>query len=227
VTSGSSAPNKPPLTPAPTPAERRRRKARRAWIPTIIIGAVIVIAIVVVVLVQIAGVGRVPSAVGDSTFNIAGLRAINGAADVQVDVRTPLSAASVGLPANATRSFGPYDGIELEVDLVGSSGKKMIFVDRMTVVTRNGRVTSITTKTSGSGYLFLRAQLASLSVLGFGTKQMAKFQNAMPDGAGDAHSYFTLPFGVGNALGVPTAVRVSCAGPKGCMITTTTTLHTK
>ena len=215
---------KPPLTPA----ERRRRKERRAWIPTIVIGGVILIAIVAAVLFQVGGLGRLVSPPpGNSKFNIAGLRVIDGAADVQIDVRKPLSAKSVGLPANSSKTFGPFNSIELEVDLTGPSGEKRIFVDSMHVVTRNGLVTSISTSTHDYGYLFIRTQLASLNVLGLTPQQMAEFANTMPNGAGDAHSYFKLPFGTGNALGVPTAVTVSCAGPKGCTVATKTTLLTK
>jgi hypothetical protein len=133
----------------------------------------------------------------------------------------------VGLPANSSKTFGPFNSIELEVDLTGPSGEKRIFVDSMHVVTRNGLVTSISTSTHDYGYLFIRTQLASLNVLGLTPQQMAEFANTMPNGAGDAHSYFKLPFGTGNALGVPTAVTVSCAGPKGCTVATKTTLLTK
>jgi hypothetical protein len=223
VTSPDSRNEKPALTLE----ERRRRKARRAWIPTIVIGAIIVVAIVVAVVVQVSGVAKVPTVAGDSKFNIAGLRVIDGAADVQIDVRKPLSAASVGLPANSSKTFGPFDTIELEVDLVGTSGVEKIFVDSMHVETRNGQVTSISTSTTDSGYLFIRTQLSSLNVLGLTAKQMADFENAMPNGAGGPSSHFSLPFGSGNALGVPTAVRVSCAGAKGCTVSTKTTLHTK
>ena len=224
MTSGPTAPEKPKLTPA----ERRRRKERRAWIPTIIIAGLIAVAIVVAVVFQVTGAGELISPPpGNSKFNIAGLRVINGAADVQIDVRKPLTAKSVGLPANSSRTFGPFDTIALEVDLTGTTGEKRIFVDSMHVVTRDGLVTSISTSTHDFGYLFIRTQLTSLNVLGLTTKQMAEFQDAMPNGAGDANSYFKLPFGTGNALGVPTAVTVSCAGPKGCTVATKTTLLTK
>lgn len=223
MTSDPTRKAKPPLTPA----ERRRRKARRAWIPTIVIAGLIVVAVVVAVLVQVSGVSKVPTVTGNSKFNIAGLRVINGAADVQIDVRGPLSAASVGLPANSSRTFGPFDTIELEVDLVGTSGVERIFVDSMKVVTKHGKVTSISTSTTDSGYLFIRTQLASLDVLGLTPAQMANFENAMPNGAGGPDSHFSLPFGTGNALGVPTAVRVSCDGAKGCTVSTKTTLLTK
>ena len=223
MTSRNTRVQKPTLTPE----ERRKRKARRAWIPTIVIGVIIVVAIVVAVVVQVSGITKVPTASGDSKFNIAGLRVINGAADVQIDVRKPLSASSVGLPANSSKTFGPFDSIQLEVDLVGASGVEKIFVDSMHVVTRHGQVTSISTSTTDSGYLFIRTQLASLNVLGLTTKQMADFENAMPNGAGGPKSHFSLPFGTGKALGVPTAVRVSCAGAKGCTVATKTTLLTK
>jgi hypothetical protein len=223
VTPTETPGKKPPLTLE----ERRRRKARRAWIPTIVIAGLIVVAIVVAVLVQVSGITKVPTVAGDSKFNIAGLRVINGAADVQIDVRKPLTAASVGLPANSSKTFGPFDTIELEVDLVGTSGVEKIFVDSMHVVTKGGLVTSISTSTTDSGYLFIRTQLASLGVLGLTAKQMADFENSMPNGAGGPSSHFSLPFGTGNALGVPTAVNVSCAGAKGCTVSTRTTLPTK
>jgi hypothetical protein len=214
--------------PALTPEERRRRKARRAWIPTIVIGAIIVAAIAAAVLFQASGIFRaVTPSSGDSKFNIAGLRVIHGSADVQIDVRKPLRAKSVGLPANATRTFGPFDGIQLEVDLVGPHDTESIFVDKMRVVTRGGLVTSISTSTTSSGYLFIRSQIASLQVLGLTPTQTANFENEMPNGAGGPTSHFNLPFGTGSALGIPTAVRVSCAGPKGCTVSTNTTLLRK
>jgi len=49
----------------------------------------------------------------------------------------------------------------------------------------------------------------------------------MPNGAGGPTSHFDLPFGTGTALGIPTAVRVSCAGPAGCTVSTNTTLLRK
>jgi hypothetical protein len=214
--------------PALTPEERRRRKARRAWIPTIVIGALILIAIGAALYYQSSGAGKVVAlSSANSKFNIAGLKVINGAADVQIDVRHPLIAKSVGLPDNSTRTFGPFDGIQLEVDLVGVHDTESIFVDSMHVVTRNGYVTTISTSTTNSGYAFIRDQLASLDVLGLTTTQMADFENSMPDGAGGPKSYFTLPFGTGTALGIPTTVKVSCAGPKGCTVATKTTLKNK
>jgi hypothetical protein len=189
-----------------------------------VIAGVIVVVIVVALLVQASGVFKPVTASGDSKFNIAGLKVINGAADAQIDVRKPLTAKSVGLSANSNRSFGPFDGIELEVDLVGTTGTKRIFVDSMRVVTRDGYVTSISTTTHDFGYLFIRSQISSLNVLGLTTRQMTEFENAMPNGVGDEHSYFSLPFGTGNALGVPTSVTIGCAGPKGCTVTTHTTL---
>jgi hypothetical protein len=224
VTSAPDKPKKPTLTPQ----ERRRRKARRAWIPTIVIGVIIVATIAAAVLFQASGVFRpVTPSSGDSKFNIAGLRVIHGSADVRIDVRKPLSAKSVGLPANATRTFGPFDGIQLEVDLVGPHDTESIFVDKMRVVTHDGLVTAISTSTTNSGYLFIRSQLASLQVLGLTASQTANFENAMPNGAGGPTSHFDLPFGTGTALGIPTSVRVSCAGSKGCTVSTNTTLLRK
>jgi hypothetical protein len=216
----TDAPNKPALTPA----ERRRRKERRAWVPTFVIAGVILVAIIAAVLFQVAGVGKlINPPTGTSKFDISGVKVVNGAADALVDVRKTLAAKTVGLPANASRTVGPFDGIELEVDLIGTHGTKRLFVDSMTVVTRNGAVTSISTATHDYGYLFIRSQLTALSVLGLTSKQMAEFQNAMPNGAGDATSHFNLPFGTGDALGVPTAVTVGCDGAKGCTVSTRTT----
>jgi hypothetical protein len=212
-----------PETPTLTPAEQRRRKERRAWIPTFVIAGVILAAIIVAVLLQVLGVGKLVGApTSPSKFDISGVKVVNGAADALIDVRKPLTAKSVGLPANASETVGPFDGIELEVDLIGTHGTKRLFVDSMTVVTRNGAVTSISTSTRDTGYLFIRTQLTALNVLGLTTKQMVEFQNAMPDGAGDANSHFRLPFGTGNALGVPTAVTVGCDGGNGCTISTKT-----
>lgn len=222
----TSAP--PTKKPALTPAEKRRRKARRAWIPTIVIGILIIVAIVTAVFFQASGINKtITPPAGNSKFNIAGLKVINGAADVQIDVRKPLTAASVGLPADSSRTFGPFNDIALEVDLTGSPGQARLFVDTMHVVTSHGYVTSIGTDTTDSGFLFIRTQLSSLSDLGLTTKQMADFENAMPNGAGGPDSHFSLPFGTGNALGVPTAVNVSCNGAKGCTVSTKTTLLTK
>jgi hypothetical protein len=214
--------------PSLTPAEKRKRKARRAWIPTIVIGVIILVAIGTALGLQAAGVFKVTTPVaGDSKFNIAGLKVINGAADAQIDVREPLSAASVGLPANSSKTFGPFNTIQLEVDLVGKHGTASIFVDSMHVITRGGHVISVSTSTTNSGYLFLHNQLESLSDLGLSQTQMANFENAMPNGAGGPTSHFSLPFGTGTALGVPTTVNVRCDGAKGCTVSTKTTLLTK
>lgn len=222
----SSAPpveKKAPLTPA----ERRRRKQRRAWIPTIVIGAVILVAVVTAISLNAAGVFRVTKPVaGDSKFNIAGIKVIDGAADVQIDVRKPLSTAKVGLPADSKKTFGPFNGVELQVDLVGKTGIQSIFVDSMRVTTGNGFVTSLATTTTGSGFSFIHNQLESMTGLGLTTAQMARFEDAMPNGAGGPSSHFSLPFGTGNALGVPTTVDVRCAGANGCTVTTKTTLLT-
>ena len=192
------------------------------------IGAVIVIAVVVAVLCRASGVGTGGKApAGNSKCSMAGLRVINGTADAQVDVREPLSAESIGLPANSSKTFGPFVGIQLEVDFIGTHGTESLFVDSMRVTTRHGAVTSITTSAHDYGFLFIRNQLQSLSVLGLTTRQMADFENSMPAGAGGANSYFHLPFGVGTALGIPTAVTVACAGPQGCTVATNTTLRQK
>jgi len=223
VTSAPSLKEKPKLTPE----ERRRRKERRAWIPTLVIGGVILVAIIGAVLFQVSGLGKVtPPPVGNSKFNLAGIRVINGAADAQVDVRKPLKAASVGLPADSSKTFGPFSNIKLEVDLVGVHGTASVFVDSMHIVTRHGFVTSISTSARDFGYSFIHDQLVSYSVLGVTNQQMAAFENAMPNGAGGPNSHFTLAVGDGNALGIPTHVVVSCAGAKGCTVATTTTLRT-
>jgi hypothetical protein len=216
-----------PATERPklTPEERRRRKARRAWIPTVVIGGIIVVAIAGAIAFQVSGLGRVtPPAAGDSKFNLAGIRVINGAADAQLDVRKPIKAASVGLPANSSKKFGPFNNIALEVDLVGIHGTASIFVDSMHIVTQNGYVTWVSTTTRNNGYSFIHSQLDSYSVLGVTSGQLAAFENAMPNGAGDPDSHFTLAVGDAEALGVPTHVTVSCAGAKGCTVSTITTL---
>jgi hypothetical protein len=211
-----------------TPLERRRRKERRAWIPTVIIGGLIVVAVAVAVVIQIAGFGKiVPPAPGDSTFNLAGLRVINGSADAQVDVRTPLAAASVGLPKNADKKFGPFGNVPLELDLVGTGGTESIYVDSMRVLTHNGSVVSISTTTHNTGYAFIHDQLESYTVLGVTPEQLAAFENAMPNGAGGPTSHFRLAVGDGNALGVSTHVTVACEGVKGCTVATTTDLPQK
>lgn len=211
--------------PKLTPAERRRRKERRAWIPTVIIGGIILLAIAGAVIFQATGLGKVinPPA-GDSKFNIAGIHVINGAADAQVDVRKPLKAAAVGLPANTRKTFGPFSNIKLEVDLVGTHGTASIFVDSMHIVTQDGLVTSVSTTTHDYGFTFIHDQLVAYSVLGITTQQMAAFSNAMPNGAGDPDSHFKLAVGDAEALGVPTHITVSCDGPKGCTVATTTVL---
>jgi hypothetical protein len=216
-----------PPKQAPTPAERRRRKARRAWIPTVVISAVIAAAVVTAVLLHSANLGRVPAVpTGNSKFTIAGLRVVDGAADAQLDVRKPISAASVGLPGNTVKTFGPFDNIELEVDLTGIHGTASIFVDTMKVATHGGVLTTLSTRTRTDGFAAIHNQLESLTALGLTNLQLAAFENAMPDGAGSPTSHFALVVGVGTALGVPTRIAVSCADAKGCEVTTTTTLRT-
>jgi hypothetical protein len=212
--------------PKLTPKERRRRKERRAWIPTIVIAGVILVAIGGAAFFQASGIGKpVQETGGDSKFNLAGIRVINGAADAQVDVRKPLKAASVGLPADSSKTFGPFSNIKLEVDLVGDHGTASIFVDSMRIVTHHDAVTSISTTIHDFGYTFIHDQLVDYSVLGITPQQLAAFEDAMPNGAGDPDSHFTLAVGDGDALGVPTHVTVSCDGANGCTVGTTTALQ--
>jgi hypothetical protein len=211
--------------PKLTAVERRRRKERRAWIATGIIGGIIALVIAGAVIFQASGIGKpVHETSGDSKFNLAGIRVINGAADAQVDVRKPLRASSVGLPDDSSRTFGPFSSIKLQVDLVGDHGTASIYVDSMHIVTNHGDVTSISTTIHDFGYTFIHDQLVDYSVLGISSQQLAAFENTMPNGAGGTDSHFTLAVGDGNALGVPTRVVVSCDGPKGCSVTTKTVL---
>jgi hypothetical protein len=221
VTSAPSPDERPKLTAA----ERRSRKQRRAWIPTIIIAGIILVVIAGAVVFQASGIGKtVHETSGDSKFNLAGIRIINGAADAQVDVRKPLKASSVGLPDDASKMFGPFSGIKLEVDLVGVHRTASIYVDSMHIVTSHGAVTSLSTTIHDFGYAFIHSQLVDYSVLGITPQQLAAFENTMPNGAGGPGSHFTLPVGDGDALGVPTRVVVSCDGAKGCTVTTKTVL---
>jgi hypothetical protein len=208
-----------------TPEERRRRKARRAWIPTVVIAGVILVVIAGAAVFQASGIGKaVHETSGDSKFNLSGTRVINGAADAQVDVRKPLKAATVGLPANSSKTFGPFSGIKLQVDLVGDHGTESIFVDSMRIVTSRGAVTSISTTIHDYGFSFIHDQLVDDEVLGITPRQLATFENTMPDDAGGPDSHFSLTVGDGDALGVPTRVTVSCKGAQGCTVATTTVL---
>ena len=222
-------PDEPPKSSSAklTPEERRRRKQRRAWIPTIVIVGVIAVAIAAAAFFQASGIGKpVHETSNDSKFNLSGIRAINGAADAQVDVRKPPSAASVGLPANSSTTIGPFTGITLEVDFVGDHGTETIFVDSMRIATSHGSVTSISTTIHDFGYTFIHDQLIDYSVLGISPQQLAAFEDAMPNDAGGPRSHFTLAVGDGDALGVPTHVIVSCDGAKGCTVGTNTVLPT-
>jgi hypothetical protein len=211
-----------------TPAERRRRKQRRSWIPTVVILGVIIAAIAAAGAFQATNPGvdpKVPA--GNSSFTLAGLKVVDGAADAQLNVRKPITSASVGLPTNSTKTFGPFSSIALEVDLTGTHGVASIFVDTMKVVTKDGVLRTISTRTHSYGYSDIHNQLQTFTALGITNLQLAAFQNAMPDGVGGPTSHFSLAVGTGSALGVPTHVTVSCNGAKGCDVTTTTTLLTK
>ena len=211
--------------PKLTAQERRRRKQRRAWIPTVIIAGIIALVIAGAAIFQASGIGKpVHQTTADSKFNLAGIRVIDGAADAQVDVRKPLKAAAVGLPADSSKTFGPFSDIKLEVDLVGDHGTASIFVDSMHIVTNHGAVTSISTTIHDFGFTFIHDQLVDYSALGISPQQLAKFEDAMPNDAGGPDSHFTLAVGDGEALGVPTRVVVSCDGAKGCTVATTTVL---
>ena len=226
MTDAPTPDERPKSTPPKlTAQERRRRKQRRAWIPTVIIAGIIALVIAGAAFFQLSGIGKtVHQTTADSKFNLAGIRVIDGAADAQVDVRKPLTAASVGLPADSNRKFGPFSDIKLEVDLVGEHGTESIFVDSMHIVTSHGFVTSISTTIHDFGYTFIHDQLVDYAVLGISPQQLAAFENTMPNGAGGPDSHFTLAVGDGDALGVPTHVTVSCDGTKGCTVGTTTVL---
>lgn len=211
--------------PKLTPEERRRRKARRAWIPTAVIGGLIAIAIVIAIVVQSSGSGKpVVEHAGDTNFTKAGIAEVTKTADAQIDVRGPRQASIVSLPANGSKTFGPFNGIAAELDLVGSHGIDSVFVDSFTVTTRNDYLRSITTQSREFDFADLHNQLDAEAVLGITNAQMARFENAMPVGAGGPTSFFRLDVGTGHDLGVPTAISVVCAGPKGCDVRTVTTL---
>jgi hypothetical protein len=211
-----------------TPAERARRRARRAWIPTGVIAILILAAVVIALTFQRIGADKaVVEKAGDSRFDTAGLAEIIKTADVQIDVRGPRKASAVGLPSNGTTKIGPFSNIATELDLVGTGGLDSIFVDSLQLTTRKDYITSIVTKTGEYDYTDLHNDLVADEVVGISTKQMGAFLNAMPDGAGGPDSYFALDVGTGTALGVPTDLKVRCNGPKGCTVTTTTTLAQK
>lgn len=212
-----------------TPQERERRKKRRAWIPTGIIGGLIVIAIVVAIAVQNTGSGKpIVLKPGDTIFNKAGVAAMQKDADAQIDVQGPRRASAIDLPANGSTRFGPFPGISAELDLVGTHGTiQSLFVDSFRVTTRDDYITTISTTALEFGFAEIHEQVEEESIVGITTNQMAAFENAMPVGAGGPNSFFTLSIGTGTALGVPTTVTVKCSGPKGCAVTTVTRLQTK
>jgi hypothetical protein len=215
--------------PKLTPQERARRKKRRAWIPTAIIGGLIVIAVVIALAIQNSGTGKtVVEKPGDTVFSTAGMTAMSKDADAQIEVRGPRQASAIDLPANCSTKFGPYPGISTELDLVGTGGGiQSLFVDSFRVTAKNDYLTTISTTTKEFGFTAIHDQLQAESVVGISAKQFAAFQNAMPAGAGGPDSHFTLAVGTGRALGVPTKVSVSCDGAKGCTVSTVTTLQQK
>ena len=212
-----------------TPQERARRKARRAWIPTAVIGVLIVVAIIVAITVQNSGTGKpVVLEPGDTVFNAAGIAKMQKDADAQIDVRGVRSASAVHLPANGNSKFGPFPGISAELDLVGVHGTiQSLFVDSFRVITKNDSIAKITTTAQEFSFTGIHNQVQEESVVGITPKQVAAFENAMPVGAGGPASHFHLKVGTGMALGVPTTVAVACDGPKGCTVTTVTTLQTR
>lgn len=215
--------SKPPLTLA----EKRARKKRRAWIPAIIAAGVIIAIVVVAISLQSAGVFKVykPNE-SDSKFGPAGTRQVQGATDAQIDVRGIRSAASLQLPDNTHRTFGPYS-LPLEVDLIGKAGTESNFVQTMTVVTTGGVLASVSTKTDAAGFSDIHGAIYGDQDFGFTNAELAAFQNKLPASVDEGTAHFTLVLGTGNELGVPTRVWVTCAGAKGCEVYTTTTLRTK
>jgi hypothetical protein len=215
--------------PAPrklTPAERRRRRARRAWIPTGIIAGLIIAAIIVAVGYHAQGGGKpIVLKAGDTHFTAAGVAALEADLDAQIDVRGVRSAAAIDLPANGTRKYGPNNGTPIELDLVGKGGIQSLYVDYFRVTTKDGYLISVSTTSREFDFADIDTQLHAESVVGITNAQLGAFLNARPVGAGDAHSFFSLPVGTGTALGVPTRVSVTCSGPKGCEVNTVTTLE--
>lgn len=208
-----------------TPAERRRRRARLAWIPTGVIALIIIAAVIIALEFQRGGGGKtVVEEPGDSTFTRAGVAEIVKTADVQFDVKDPQRASNLGLPANGRKSFGPFLNIAAEVDLVGTHGTKMLYVDSFAVTTKNDYITTVTTTTHEYDYTDLHSKLVEEEVVGITPAQLGAFEDSMPVGAGGPSSSFALTVGTGTALGVPTKLAVKCSGPAGCVITSTTTL---
>jgi hypothetical protein len=211
-----------------TPQERERRKKRRAWIPTAVIGGLILIAIVIALAVQDSGSGKtVVLKPGDTTFNRAGIAAMQRDADAQIDVEGPRRASAIDLPANGSTKFGPFPGISTELDMVGTGGIDSLYVDSFRVTTKYDYLTTISTTTQEFSFAEIQDQLEAESVVGITNTQMAAFENAMPVGAGDPTSFFSLLVGTGTELGVPTTVSVKCSGPNGCAVTTVTKLKSK
>lgn len=211
----------------PTSAQRSQRRNRAAWIVTGVIGGLIVVAIVIAVVVHASGAGKtVVLGPGDTHFTKAGIAKMDKGADAQITVTGPRRASDVQLPANATKTFGPYSGIATELDLIGKHGDDSLFVDTFTVTTKNDYITRIATTTKEFDYTDLHDQLEAVGVVGISTNQMAAFENAMPAGAGGPTSHFNLVVGTGYDLGIPTKVAVKCEGAAGCNVTTVTTLTT-
>lgn len=209
----------------PTAADRARRRNRASWIVTAVIGAIIVVAIVIAVAVHASGQGKtVVLGPGDTHFTKAGIAKMTRGADAQIDVIGARPASAVQLPADGSRTFGPFENIEAELDLVGKHGIDSLFVDTFTVKTSDDLIRTISTKTAAYSYTDIHNALENDVVVGISPRQMAAFENAMPNGAGDPSSHFSLVVGTGYDLGVPTKVAVKCAGVAGCTITTLTTL---
>lgn len=221
-----SAPDAEP--PKLTPAERARRRRRRAWIPTGIIVLIILTAVIIALELQRGGGAKpVVEQAGDSRFDKAGIAEIVRTADAQLDVRGPRQASAIGLPTNGSITVGPLNNIAAELDLVGTGGVESLYVDSFRVNSASDYLTTITTTSTEYDYTDLHNELVQDRVLGLTTAQMAAFINAMPNGAGGPSSYFALDVGTGTALGIPTDVKVKCSGLAGCTITTTTTLARK
>jgi hypothetical protein len=202
---------------ARSPEEIRRRRRRRAWIPTVV-GLVLIAAVVTATLITFGrGVGTpAPAPTTDSRFDAKGLEYIFDSRTARINIaHTPIAAQPLGLKPNATVAIGPREGLDQYVQLTGSRTYAAVTASALKIVTKDGFVSRILiTPTAIDGFVGFKGELGSASVFGLSATEAQKLLDEVRllnhDGKG-----LERTLGPFDALGPPVTITVKTDGADG------------
>lgn len=203
----------------------RKRKVRRAWIPSIIIVLVLAGAAGVSLAVMGQGVGQprtAPPAVaanGYSRFDDAGQRYISDTRRVWVDLRkTPIAVGPLDLPAESSLQFGPRQGVSYYLGLYGADGPIRSDIDSVALRTEGGYLTRITVNAAPAvSFGALEGAMAQATAYGISEADIATVldEGRVLNREGKGYS---REIGPGTTLGVPVTAKVSCDTKQSCSL---------